>query len=164
MSVVCVKVYDDRIEIASDSIIVKGYSMRSDSGFSKLSKINDMVIGAVGSAQEASLMWHYMETCRPKDASEKAVLDFIVGFAKWKIDYSNDKEIHNNYILAFGGKCFSIEGVFVFEVTNYNAIGAGMDFANAALYLGHTPKEAVKVASELSCYVSEPIIVETIYK
>ena len=48
--------------------------------------------------------------------------------------------------------------MFVHEISDYIAIGAGEQFANAALYLGHTPKEAVKVACDLSCYVSEPII------
>jgi hypothetical protein len=47
--------------------------------------------------------------------------------------------------------------MFVHEVFDFISIGAGEDFANAALYLGHTPKEAVKVACELSCYVCEPI-------
>ena len=44
------------------------------------------------------------------------------------------------------------------EINDYAAIGAGRDYAYAALYLGHEPKEAVKVACDLSCYVSEPII------
>lgn len=51
-----------------------------------------------------------------------------------------------------------LNGLFVNKVKNYDAIGAGMDFANAALYLGHNPKEAVEVACKLSCFVSEPII------
>lgn len=52
---------------------------------------------------------------------------------------------------------FYLESEFP-ELFDYGAIGAGEDFATAALYLGHHPKEAVKVACDLSCYVCEPII------
>lgn len=160
MSVVCAKVYNDKIQIAADSILVNGFSKRTDCKFAKLSRINNIIVGSVGTAQECSLMWHYMETHKPKDATDKAILDFIIEFAKWKSDYSDGNAIHNSYILAFDGKCFMIERSFVFEITNYRAIGAGEDFANAALYLGHTPREAVNVAAQLSCYVAEPIIEE----
>lgn len=44
------------------------------------------------------------------------------------------------------------------EIDDFAAIGAGRDFSYAALYLGATPEEAVKVACELSCKVSEPIV------
>ena len=47
------------------------------------------------------------------------------------------------------------------EIDDFAAIGAGRDYAYAALYLGATPKEAVEVACELSCYVSEPIVTAT---
>ena len=161
MSVVCAKVYENKIQIAADSIIVSGWnSKRTDMKFSKLTKINNIIIGAVGEAQETSLMWHYMETHKPKDASEKAILDFIVEFGKWKKDYGENSRINNSYILAFDKKCFLVEESFVCNVDNYCAIGAGEDFATAALYLGHTPSEAVNVAARLSCYVAEPIIEE----
>jgi len=48
--------------------------------------------------------------------------------------------------------------MFINEIKDFAAIGAGEDFANAALYLGHSPEEAVKVACELCCFVSEPIV------
>jgi len=160
MSVVCARVYKNKIQLAADSILTRGWSKRTDCKFSKLAKINGIIIGSVGKAQESSLMCYYMKTHTPKKASEKAVLDFIVEFSKWKEGYCDGKDVENSYILAFNGKCFMVQGSFVFEIDNYCAIGAGDDFATAALYLGHTPKEAVRVAAELSCYVSEPIIEE----
>ena len=33
-----------------------------------------------------------------------------------------------------------------------------MYYGLTALYLGHTPREAVKVSCDLCCYVAEPII------
>ena len=120
--------------------------------------MNGMIIGGCGLAQEMSFMWHYMSTHKPASPTEKGVLDFIIEFSKWKKDLCGDSTINNNYLLAYDGHLFDINYMFVNEITDYCAIGAGEDFSNAALYLGHTPKEAVKVACDLCCFVSEPIV------
>lgn len=52
--------------------------------------------------------------------------------------------------------------MLVFPIDDYYAIGAGQDYANGALYMGATPKEAVKAACELCAMVCEPIICESI--
>lgn len=164
MSVICVKVYKKEIVIAADSILVRGWSKETNHTFSKLNKINGIILGSCGLAQEHSLMVHYMETHKPKNATNKSILDFMVEFTKWKKDYESNVDIKNSYIIAFDGKCFDVNYLFVKEIETYAAIGAGEDFAMAALYLGHTPKEAVKVACELSCFVAEPIIEERMRK
>ena len=158
MSVVAVRVYDDKIIVAADSIVCRGWSKTTKGDFSKLNQDNGMLIGAVGSAQEASLMWHYMSTHKPASPTEKSVLEFIIEFARWKNDLGAGSTISNSYILVYSGHAFVISNMFVNEITQYEAVGAGEDYANAALYLGHSPKEAVKVACELCCYVAEPII------
>ena len=43
------------------------------------------------------------------------------------------------------------------RVADFEAIGAGMDFALAALYLGHSVTEAVETAIELSVYCENPV-------
>ncbi len=157
MSVVAAKVYEDKVVMAADSILVKGWSKRN-SNFAKIAEINGMIIGGCGSAEEISLMWHYMQTHKPASPTEKDVLTFIIEFAQWKNNMGAGSQLENSYLLIYQGHLFEIEYMFVHEVFDYLAIGAGEDFANAALYLGHTPKEAVKVACELSCYVCEPIL------
>lgn len=158
MSVVAVKVNKDSIEIASDSILVRGDTKRTDSNFHKLTKINDFVVGAVGDAQEASLFMQFCEEHKLTSASEKAVLAFMCEFKTWQTKYIDPATIENDYILIVKKKVFAISGLFVEEVEDYDAIGAGQDFALAALYLGHSPQEAVQVACNLCCYVAEPII------
>ena len=156
MSVVAAKVYDNQITIAADSILIKGEKKRN-TNFSKLFEYNGMIIGGTGSAEELSLMRHYMQAHKPASATEKDVLDFIIEFARWKNEMNLEMEIENEYLLAYEGHLFEIEALFVHEVFDFVAIGAGEDFATAALYLKHTPKEAVKVACDLSCFVCEPI-------
>lgn len=157
MSVIAAKVLKDKVVLAADSILVHGWSKRNDT-FSKIVSANDMIIGGTGIAEECSLMWHYMETHKPSGYSEKDILNFIVEFAKWKKDFDGSSTISNSYLMAYCGHLFEISRMFVHEINNFHAVGAGEDFANAALYLGHSPEEAVKVACELSCFVCEPII------
>ena len=162
MSVVCAKVYDDRIEIAADSIIVYGWSKETKGDFSKLVKINEMIIGGTGNCDELSLLLHFAKTHKPETPTESGLLSFVAEFSKWKREYYNDSSIFNTYIVVFEEKVFRIEKFFVREIKSYTAIGAGEDFANAAMYLNHSPREAVKVACDLSCFVAEPIIEEVI--
>lgn len=157
MSVVAAKVYADRVTMAADSIMTKGWS-KTNNNFVKINEINDMIVGGCGLSQEVSLMWHYMTTHKPASATERDILDFIVEFSKWKRDLTGDGSVQNTYLIIFESHLFEIEHMFVFEIKDYVAVGAGEDFANTALHLGHTPKEAVKVACDLCCYVCEPII------
>lgn len=158
MSVVAVKVYPNRVEMAADSIIVCGGRKETFWGkHTKIKEINDMIIGTAGSCEEESLMWLYAQNHRPVAATEKDVLEFFVEFIDWKRGKCIDPNPTNHYLLAYKGKAFHIQNYMVMEVDKFSAIGAGADYALAALYLDKEPDEAVKVACELSCYVAEPI-------
>ena len=157
MSVVAVKVDDEKIEVAADSICIRGWqSMRTDQ-VCKLMEINNMIIGGVGLAQDNSLMFRFAQTHRPESSTEKDILSFMVEFIAWRKTYSSS-ELENSYILVCDNRAWRINEMLICEVTNYDAIGAGRDFANAAMYLDHSAQEAVKVACVLSCYVAEPIV------
>ena len=158
MSVVAARVYKDKIVMAADSIIVRGWSKRTDHDIVKINEINGMIVGGTGYAQELSLMWQYMATHKPASATEKDVLSFIVEFSQWKRNLIGNGNVDNTYLMAYDGHLFQIEEMLVYEVSEYSAVGAGQDFANAVLYLGNSPRDAVKVACELSCFVAEPII------
>lgn len=158
MSVVCAKIYENKIEIAADSIRISAGTVVGMHGGSKLFQENGMTIGGCGKSAETALMRSYIKSHKPENSSEMDILRFVVEFAKWKGDYCNDKGVENNYLMIYDGKLFFLEGLSVREIKDFYAIGAGMDFAFAALHLGHTPREAVKVACDLSCLVSEPII------
>lgn len=158
MSVVAARVYKDKIVMAADSIIVRGWSKRTDHDIVKINEINGMIVGGTGYAQELSLMWQYMTTHKPATATEKDVLTFVVEFSRWKRELIGNGSVDNTYLMAYDGHLFQIEDMLVYEVSEYSAVGAGQDFANAVLYMGNTPRDAVKVACELSCFVAEPII------
>lgn len=63
----------------------------------------------------------------------------------------------NDFIVLWKRKAFWLSGTFVKEIKKYQAIGAGMDFALAALHLGHSAKEACEIACELSVFCEKPV-------
>ncbi|MEM8487251.1 MAG: hypothetical protein AAF564_16990 [Bacteroidota bacterium] len=159
MSVVACRILPDGYEIASDSITVRWatQSKGENTKFSKLFEINGLAIGSVGSAEEASLLQMYCKTRQPAAANEQDLLEFMSEFANWKKTKVSKSDITNHYIIGFEGKVYSVAGWFIQEVVTYEAIGAGMDYALAALYLGNSAHDAVKVACELSIFCEEPI-------
>jgi ATP-dependent protease HslVU (ClpYQ) peptidase subunit len=159
MSIVCCQVYDGKIEIASDSISVRHYTQSKGSNLKhvKLIQINGMTIGSVGAIEESSLFFQYCSTRKPRAATEQDIMMFLAEFSEWKKKLIDNNKIENSYILAIDKKAFVIEGFLVQEISQYEAIGAGMDYALAAMYLGHDVKKAVEVACELSVWCEKPI-------
>ena len=156
MSVVAVKIKKDKIVIGADSIIVSGWTQEKDK-LAKLNEVNGMVIGDVGDAQEGGLFLVYCKTRKPREASVDALVEFMSEFQDWMNNKIGETKLTNQYVIVLDGKAFMMEGFFIKEVTDYTAIGAGMDFALSALYLGNSVKEAIKASCHLSVYCEEPI-------
>ena len=159
MSVVACKIDDKGYSIAADSITVKGWTQDkgTKSTASKLFAVNDLIIGGVGTAEEVGLLQIFASTHQVAQESESSVLEFISEFSDWKKKKMDKAGIENSYIIGMENNIFYVNGWNVMHIVTYEAIGAGSDFALAALYLGHTARKAVKVATELSVLCEEPI-------
>lgn len=164
MSVVAVKKFPGGFDISCDSIIVRNWASQStgsNTKFSKLASINGMAIGGVGSAEELASMFIFAQNHSPISAEERHILEFLSEFSKWRQDRGLPANIENSYILGFHNKfdnrVFSIAQWFIDEILEYDAIGAGADFAMAALYLGNNTDSAVKTACKLSVYCELPV-------
>ena len=164
MSVVVAKVKENSIEVAADSICVAGWSIipASNAKVSKLFKHNGMIIGGCGLAEENSLFSHYIKTHTIDVMDEAHLLTFLKEFKDWKKEYNGDERIHNEYILAYKKKCYGIDNMYVFEIKDYYAIGAGQDFASGAMYMGASATDAVRAACLHSAMVCEPVVSEKI--
>lgn len=156
MSTIAAKVTSHGIHIASDTIILKDDSYRT--GFEKLRKINDIIVGGCGTAEELCLFFEFVKTIKSLQATISAIHNLILEFAEYKEKYTGESKIECEYLIVVDGHLFEVEGFFVREIFDYTAIGTGDKYALAALHLGHDTVEAVKVACDLCCYVSEPII------
>ena len=162
MSVVACRVLGGgRYEIAADSITVRHttQSKGGDVKFSKLAEVNGLVIGGVGTAEESALLYMYASSRKPVTNTEAGMLEYLGEFSAWKKQKTDDAKITNDFIIGIDGKVYLISGWFVVEVLTFQAIGAGMNYALAALHLGHDVKRAVEVATELSIYCEPPVIV-----
>ena len=163
MSVVAVRIEKNKIIIGADSILVNGYTQEKDK-LAKLFQNDFMVVGDVGQAQEGALFQIYTKTRKPREASLEGITEFLFEFYQWKKEKTESTELTNDYIIVFGGKAFLVEGFYVKEITDYMAIGAGMDFALAALYLGSSVQDAIKTACHLSILCEEPVNIITVPK
>jgi ATP-dependent protease HslVU (ClpYQ) peptidase subunit len=156
MSVVAVRVGKNKITIGADSILVNGYTQEKDK-LAKLFQNEWMVVGDVGEAQEGALFQIFSKTRKPREATNEAITEYLFDFFQWKKEKTESVELTNSYIIIFDGKAFNVEGFYVKEITDYMAIGAGMDFALSALYLGSSVEDAIKTACHLSIMCEEPV-------
>jgi len=162
MSIVCCKVTENEIIVASDSITVRGWTQgKGSNSYAKLVTLNELIVGSTGCAQESALFQIFCQTRKPQSPTCLAVLDFIQEFSAWKEKKSGKSEIENSNIIVFEGHAFLVEQYFIEEIKNYEAIGAGMEYALSALYLGHSAEKAVNTACELSILCEKPVITYT---
>ncbi len=163
MSVVAVRVEKDKITIGADSILVSGYTQEKDK-LAKLFQNEWMTVGDVGDAQEGALFQIFSKTRKPRESSVEAITEYMFDFFQWNKEKTENNELSNSYIIIFERKAFLVEGFYVKEIKDYAAIGAGMDFALAALYLGSSVSDAIKTACHLSILCEEPINIITVNK
>ena len=162
MSVVACKIYKDRYEMASDSIIVWGWTQDKGKNLDmvKLIECNDLIIGSSGLSSEIEMMRMFVKNHRPIQEDGESILNFMDEFVNWMKKKTDDdhNSIKNSFIIGMKVKVFQFNCWNVCEVLTHTAIGAGMDYASTALYLGHDVEKAVEVATELSIYCEKPII------
>jgi len=165
MSIVCCRLSEKEIKVAADSIMVHGFTQeKGKDKYSKLCEVNGMIIGSVGLCEESGMIQIFAATRKPAAPTESEILNFIAEFAEWKKKKTEKYTIENDYLIAFDGHIFKANSFFIKEIVEYEAIGAGMDYALAALYLNHDVEKAVEVACELSVFCEKPIRILTMLR
>lgn len=162
MSVVVAKVAEKYITIAADSGCYQGKGIipSKNMNISKMEKINGMILGGVGIAEENQLFFDYMKTHVLDVVDPEHIRAFIKEFQHYKEELGLSKNLENEYLLAAKGRCYNFQGMFVAEVHDSWAIGAGGNYANGALYMGATAEKAVEAAIALCAFVDGKINVE----
>jgi ATP-dependent protease HslVU (ClpYQ) peptidase subunit len=161
MTVVVAKKQNGQITFAADSIQVLGHGVivtDRSIAVNKLFQHNGLTIGTTGSSGEGSLMFLFSRNHRPVAPTFEAVMDFLLEFDAWARGKDKSFSGHNEYLLAYDGelfRCFTM--LDVFKVEEFDAIGAGADFAKTALHLNHSPYEAVEIACQLSVFCNLPV-------
>ncbi len=159
MSIVATKVTEKEIVIGADSITTRGWTQWKDKDAKIFQAENGIIVGGCGLAEQTVLFKIFCDTHNPKAATPDDLLSFFAEFEDWvhKRTGNNNYQVDNSFHLVYGGRAFTIHRYFIKEITDFDAIGAGMDFALAALYLGQTVEQAIETATELSVYCEKPI-------
>jgi hypothetical protein len=156
MSVIAGMVNDEHIVLASDSILVRGWTQEKPK-VGKLWQENGVCVASCGLARDEAMLRIFCKRNHPPEATEYGIVEFFGDFVEWAKKRDSGFSLDSSMLVAFGGKLFRMENFFVCEVETFAADGAGMDFALAALHLGKSPREAVEVACELSVYCELPV-------
>jgi len=164
MSVVAVKVDQNKITMAADSFVGFGYGTQLKDKDVKLFKQNGLVVGGVGYANSISLFKLFCRDRRPARDDEDAIIDFVSTFIEWAGKKVSNYKHQTDFMIVYKNRVWYVDSSFyVKEVLDYRAMGAGQDMAQTALFLGKNVKEAVEVACELSVYCENPVnVIETI--
>lgn len=119
-----------------------------------------MIIGGTGKSSENQLLDLFARNHRPVKPAVDAVIDFLVEFRDYGRKYQEGFTPDNHFLIAFDGELFqTYSGTLeVFKLEEFGAVGAGEDFATAALALGHTAREAVELAIRLSVWCAAPVV------
>jgi len=158
MSVVAVRKKGGNITIGADSIRITGWGTQEKDKLAKLFRVsNDMIVGTVGSAAIHSLFREFLKNHLPKSNSEYGWTTLMSEFSSYLNDLKNAPKLETSaFLVVHKQKVYFIDSYFVREINDYYAIGAGMDYALAALYLGASVKEAIETACHLSIFCEKP--------
>lgn len=159
MSVVAVRVEKSGITIGADSIRISGWGTQEKDKLAKLFQISEeMVLGAVGSCSTSSLFRDFIENHLPKTNTEYGWTSLMKDFADHLSEMKSGPKFEDSgFVVVYKCKAFFLGGYFVREIKDYYALGAGMDYALTALYLGADVSKAIKAACHLSIFCEEPI-------
>lgn len=161
MSVIATKIYENRIEIASDSLVTI-YNEFQDKRVKLFKLSNGIIMGGSGYMKDLFLFQLYLsklnerEFLNPKEEDVLEIYGEFIEFAKSKSD--NSYEDKSEYLLVLGKKVFHIIGYYIKQVTDFDAIGSGMFYAMATLHLGYSVEKACQVACDFNPYCGEPIV------
>ncbi len=159
MSVVAVRKENGRITIGADSIRISGWGTQEKDKLAKLFRVSkEMLLGAVGNCATSSLFRNFLENHLPKINDEYGWTLLMKEFAGYLSEVKSAPKFEDSiFIAVYRSKIFFLGGYFVREVKDYYAIGAGMDYALAALYLGASVEKAIRTACELSIFCEGPV-------
>jgi ATP-dependent protease HslVU (ClpYQ) peptidase subunit len=162
MSVIAVKKYKDRIEIASDTQVTIGWNSKEENSIAKLGKLSpDLVVGCCGDAGLFVLLREYCKTNTLRFSGESAIIEFFTKFHRYAkaehMDATDYKVDENTFILIHKHIIYAICGYYTRKIKDYYATGSGGIAAFVALDLGSSVVKAVRVACKHDIYCGLPV-------
>jgi len=166
MSVIAVIKEKETISIAADSSIVQEDVQIKNGNKNKnckLSKINDLIIGSVGSTETHAMFCLFASTHLPPNATEDGMTEYLCNYYDWLYKKTNKRDVDNVFIIIYKRKIFEIYDFYVREIQTYAAIGIGRNFVLGALYCKQPLQLSMEAACEFSIWCEKPIEIHTQY-
>ena len=160
MTVIAVDVRGKDIVIGADSQITQGWHMRIDKAAKLHTSPTGVTFALTGYAEMAALLRLYTHNHQPRESTEYGITQFYTEFRKWANEETDEPKLDGHFFLIYQGRAWSVADYYITEVTSFAAMGSGMEYAEAALYLGKSVKDAIKAACHLSITCHKPIRVE----
>lgn len=168
MTVITAIKTSDKIVFAYDSLMTDGDRIitGNNTKISKLWQQDDLTVGHSGNCVFNTLMRICAKTHVPKSACEDGMIEFLIEYVNLCQSKYNIGMPTSHFLIAFQDQLFrTYGGIDVYKVEKFDAIGGGADFAQAALWLGKTAKEAAEVSCHLSNTCAFPVgVVEHLYE
>lgn len=173
MSIVIAKKYENKIEFASDSIVLWGDTKKTNGV--KLFRISEnCCIGFVGSYEQNILLLNIMSESELLTNSYNIrnlysyISQSLSKLSKLMCINDNDNiDLDINMLVGIDNKLFSISIenniLFIESVKDYHCIGNASAYGFGAMAVGSSPEKAVEAVTNICLYTAPPILTETIY-
>ena len=123
----------------------------------------DVLIGITGSASQLSVMRAFLRSCheenRAIEGDDDGIFKMVMEFNKFAsgLGLPTGVEVDGSFStlhIVADSRAWGTQGLFTWEITDWDVIGSGEPFARAAMTLGNTPVDSVCVACkhDLYCY------------
>lgn len=150
MTVIAVRKYHDRIEMAADGLITIGNLIEKDNA-GKINRISDHTILGASGASDIVKLFH-MRIAR-SDFQKLDYDEFLEIFLKDEGISVKDDDSYMDTLYASnikGPVIYKSNGFHVCEIKEFTAIGAGSPVAIGALEYGASPLQAVAIACKIT--------------
>ena len=167
MTVIVCKKEQNELTFAADSSITYGGRIQIIDRDCKIATpMDDITILGTGNPEDFALFRLFVVEHFEFHAIEQtigALTYMMTKFKEWASERGKelicDGSFYTDYIMRLQDKAYAVEGYHIREITQFCALGDGMDTALGAFEMGASAEEAVRVACKYNIYCAEPIVV-----
>lgn len=163
MTVIAAKVEGDSIVMAADSRVSRGGHGKNTGYQSKIVNGSDFFVGISGSAMVAPMLMAYAKDHGIGTGGDLRIAEWCFEFLAFCNKYTGDWSQEAHLLLAHKTGLYSIYDWLPLRVNDFCAIGSGFEHAEAAMYLGSSPREAVEVSIAMADGCGGAIDVRTMF-
>jgi len=163
VTVIAARVNGQCIEMSADSQFTRCGGHKNNTGLTeKIIRGSDFVIGVSGEALLLTLVSMYAKNHPVGDGGVDRVTEWGLEFLEYCRKKTDSWDQHGSLLLAHKSGLYAVYDWIPLVVTDFWAIGSGLQYAETAMYLGHSTEEAVLVAIQMAYGCGGNVVTEQI--